>query len=92
MPSTFADYYGTAVLAVLELAGAFARVNKDIDLSYDPGSSWGLTTYQIRRGWDYLVRHLQGGCPPNQFILNGTAMWDSGALEKLREEVGSANF
>ena len=68
------------------LLDAFARANKDIDLSYDSGYVWGITTYQIRRGWDYLVRHLQGNVPPENFLLNGTALWDAGVLEELIKE------
>ena len=92
VPGISGDYYGLLVETVFKLAGAFAKANKDVDLSYDPSPTWGLTTYQIRRGWDYLVRHLQDNVPPENFILNGTAMWDAGALEKTREELGVGNI
>lgn len=85
---SYGDYFGLSFVGLSRLVGAFARANKDIDLSYDPGYAWGVTTYQIRRGWDYLVRHLQGNLPPENFVLDGTAMWDAGVLEKLREDLG----
>jgi hypothetical protein len=84
---SYGDYYGLSFAVFSRLMGAFARANKDIDLSFDPAYSWGVTTYQIRRGWDYLVRHLQSNLPPENFLLNGTAMWDAGGLEKIQEEL-----
>jgi len=89
---TYGDYYGLAPIAVFRLAGAFAKANKDIDLSFDSRYSWGPTTYQIRRGWDYLVQHLQGNFPPENFLLNGTAMWDAGLLKEMRDTIGIDNF
>ena len=88
---SYGDYYGLAIVGFSKLVGAFARANKDIDLSYDPAYSWGVTTYQIRRGWDYLVRHLQGNVPPENFVLDGIAMWDAEALKNMREELDQAD-
>ncbi|MDB9953858.1 S9 family peptidase, partial [Porticoccaceae bacterium] len=86
---SYGDYYGLSFVGFSRLVEAFARANKDIDLSYDPAYSWGVTTYQIRRGWDYLVRHLQGNVPPENFLLNGTMLWDAEVLKKIREELDS---
>ena len=82
---SYGDMYGLTFTALSRLLNAFARANKDIDLSYDPAYSWGVTTYQIRRGWDYLVRHLQGNVPPENFLLHGTAVWDAGVLGTLEK-------
>ena len=85
---TYGDFNGNVLPSALRLAGAFADANKDIDLSFDPNYAWFTTTYQIRRGWDYLVRHLLGEEPPKNYKLNGTAMWDASVLEQGRLEVG----
>lgn len=90
--STYGDFYGAAVVSMFRFAAALTRANRDFDISYDPDYAWGPTTYQIRRGWDYLVRHLLDEIPPENFLLNGTAMWDSGALKNLREDLGVSDF
>jgi len=83
------DFYGLAPIAQIILAGAFAKANKDIDLLHDPSQGWGVSTYHIRRCWDYLVRYLQGNVPPDNFVLNGTAMWDPDLLDQIRADLGA---
>ena len=82
--------YGDPFLSQIRLAGAFAAANKDIDISFDAGNAWYTTTYQIRQGWDYLVRHLQHNTPPENFKLDGTALWDTGVLSAANEEIFEA--
>jgi dipeptidyl aminopeptidase/acylaminoacyl peptidase len=81
------DAYGLLPIGQIILAGAFAKANKDIDLLHDPSQSWGVSTYHIRRCWDYLVQYLQGNVPPDNFILNGTALWDAGVLDQALENL-----
>ena len=83
------NIYGLAPIAQIILAGAFAKTNKDIDLLHDPSQGWGVSTYHIRRCWDYLVRYLQGNVPPDNFILNGTALWDPGLADQIRADLGN---
>jgi len=85
--TTAPDFYGLSPVAEIILAGAFAKANKDVDLLHDPSRGWGVSTYHIRRCWDYLVQYLQGNVPPNNFILNGTALWDPGLVEKANEDL-----
>ena len=49
---------------------ALQRANKDFDLLVEPCGGYGFTSYQLRRAWDYLVRHLQGGEPPENFRID----------------------
>ena len=85
--TTAADVYGLSAVGEIILAGAFAKANKDVDLLHDPVQGWAVSTYHIRRCWDYLVQHLQGNVPPDNFILNGTALWDAGVLEQSLENL-----
>ena len=59
--------------ATLRIVEALQRANKDFELVVEPK---GVTysNYQIRRAWDFLVRHLQGVEPPKEFRLSNT-MW-----------------
>lgn len=51
------------------LADALIKANKDLDMICEPELSNAVSSYGIRREWDYLVTHLQGGEPPKQFQL-----------------------
>jgi len=64
------------VPVVFDLAGALTAANKDYDLLFEPRAGWIGTSYLIRRGWDYLVRHLQGNTPPENFTLDGHLYFD----------------
>jgi hypothetical protein len=37
-----------------------------------PKQGHDMEDYAIRRGYDYLVRHLQNAEPPHEFKFNGT--------------------
>ena len=51
------------------LVEALQRANKDFDLLLFPNLGHFVCNYMIRRGWDYLVRHLMGVEPPKEFKL-----------------------
>ena len=60
--------------STLRLIHALQRANKDIDVVIEPNISMGISNYQLRRIWDYMVRHLQGNEPPKNFALTGTSL------------------
>lgn len=49
---------------------ALHKANKDVDVIVEPNWGYGMTSYQCRRAWDYLVRHLQGNEPPREFSMD----------------------
>ncbi len=49
---------------VFELIEALQRENKDYDLIVFPNAAHELPGYGERRGWDYLVKHLNAMEPP----------------------------
>ena len=51
------------------LVDALKKANKDFDMLCIPGLHHEPCSYTVRREWDYLVTHLQGGEPPKQFEL-----------------------
>lgn len=55
--------------ATFRLAEALQKANKDFDMLCLPNLVAEVTSYTRRRGWDYLVTHLQGIEPPHQFQL-----------------------
>ena len=61
------DYVPPA--ASLRIVEALQRANKDFDLIVEPCGGYYVTSYQLRRAWDYLVCHLQGNQPPKCFRL-----------------------
>ncbi|MCG8416032.1 MAG: S9 family peptidase, partial [Pseudomonadales bacterium] len=52
------DYEFTA--STLRIVEGLQRANMDFDLLIEPKLGHWLTNYQMRRSWDFLVRHLQG--------------------------------
>lgn len=64
-----AAYPSTATFRVIE---ALQKANKAFDMLIVPGSPAGshcCNGYMIRRGWDFLVRHLLQATPPKEFEL-----------------------
>ena len=61
------DYVPPAV--TFRVVEALQRANKDFDLIVEP--NWGYTSssYQTRRAWDFLLKHLKGVQPPTEFNL-----------------------
>ena len=51
------------------LIEALQKANKDFDLLMLPCLGHGFSAYQIRRSWDYFVRHLSGAEPVKDFRL-----------------------
>jgi dipeptidyl aminopeptidase/acylaminoacyl peptidase len=58
-----------AVGGTFRLVEALEKANKDFDMICLPNMSHQMTSYTIRREWDYLVTHLQGIEPPKEFSL-----------------------
>lgn len=56
------------------LIDALQRANKDFDMLILPNDKYPMSSYAIRRGWDYLVKHLLGVEPPIEFKLSTS--WD----------------
>ena len=48
---------------------ALQKANKDFELLLLPNLGHSYSSYQIRRTWDYLLRHLQEVEPPKEFLL-----------------------
>jgi dipeptidyl-peptidase 4 len=61
--------------ATFRVIEALHKANRDFDLLLLPNIGHAVNGYIIRRAWDYLVRHLQGVTPPNDFKL--TTAFDS---------------
>jgi hypothetical protein len=53
---------------------ALQRENKKFDMIIVPNGGFSCTNYMFRRGWDYLVTHLQGTTPPKEFNLPEVSM------------------
>jgi hypothetical protein len=54
------------------LVEALEKSNKDFDMLVLPNMGNSMTSYSTRREWDYLVTHLQGVEPPQQFKLTNS--------------------
>lgn len=54
----------------LRLVEALSKANKDVDMVVLPNMHHAYTSYTLRREWDYLVTHLQGNMPPQQFLVS----------------------
>jgi dipeptidyl aminopeptidase/acylaminoacyl peptidase len=51
---------------------ALIKANKDFDLLLIPNVAHGYgpaSQYMMRRRWDYFVRYLAGGIPPNEYEM-----------------------
>lgn len=55
--------------ATFRLVDALQKANKTFDMLCLPEMSNSMTSYTIRREWDYLVEHLYGTEPPSDFHL-----------------------
>jgi dipeptidyl aminopeptidase/acylaminoacyl peptidase len=56
----------------LLVVDALIKANKDFDLLLIPNVAHGYgpaTPYMTRRRWDYFVRYLAGGIPPNEYEM-----------------------
>jgi len=59
----------TPLVSTLRLVEALREANKDFDLLLLPHDGHQVSTYALRRTWDYIVKHLQGTDPPVSFPL-----------------------
>ncbi len=62
--------------ATFRLVEALQKANKDFDMVMLPNLGHPASSYFVRRGWDYFVRHLQGVEPPKEFKLSIPAFGD----------------
>ena len=56
----------------LLVVDALIKANKDFDLLMIPNAGHGYgsaTRYVVRRRWDYFVRYLAGGVPPEEYQM-----------------------
>ena len=53
----------------LRMIAALKEANKDYELLLMPTTGHETSSYAMRRSWDFLVEHLQGEKPPNNFAL-----------------------
>ena len=58
-----------SVAHTFRLIEALKQENKDFDMLLLPSDGYPLSSYGVRRGWDYLVKHLLGAQPPAEFEL-----------------------
>jgi len=59
------------------VAEALARANKDFDLVVFPNAGHGfgaLSSYMMRRRWDYFVKNLLGAEPPKEYQIGRPAI------------------
>ena len=55
----------------IQVVDELIKANRDFDLVIAPNRNHGLNEpYFIRRRWDYFVRHLMGGTPPDQYEIS----------------------
>ena len=55
--------------STFRMVEALQKANKDFDLLIVPHVDVLMGSYELRRAWDYFVRHLQGAEPPKEFEL-----------------------
>ena len=58
-----------SVAQTFRLIDALQQANKDFDMLLLPSDGYPMSSYGVRRGWDYLVKHLLGVEPPAEFEL-----------------------
>jgi dipeptidyl-peptidase 4 len=57
------------VANTLGVVDALIKANKDFDMLIFPDAGHGFPTYAIKRRWDYFVKHLMGGEPPEDYQM-----------------------
>ena len=75
------------VAQAFSLIDALQKANKDFDMLLLPNTAYGGSGYMVRRGWDYLVRHLLGAEPPLRFNLSSPA--EALAIRKAKTVTGN---
>ena len=60
---------GNPPACLFRVAKSLELANKDFDMHLFAQGHHGASNYQLRRSWDYLVKHLLGLEPPKEFDL-----------------------
>lgn len=68
------------------LIDALQQANKNFDMLLLPNDGYGMSSYSMRRCWDYLVTHLLGVEPPKNFKLISPTDLIAEQKEKLMAE------
>lgn len=68
------------IAGTLRLIEALRAANKDFDMLVLPNDGHSMSSYAIRRSWDYLCQHLLGVTPPREFHLTTS-------IDKMLEEM-----
>ena len=58
------------VTMTFRLVAALQKANKRFDMLLLPTIGHGLCNYAVQRSWDYMVEHLRGETPPEDFKLD----------------------
>jgi dipeptidyl aminopeptidase/acylaminoacyl peptidase len=53
----------------LKVVDALIKANKNFDMIIFPDAGHGLPSYEVRKRWDYFVRYLMGGTPPEEYEM-----------------------
>lgn len=61
--------------STFRLIEALQKANKNFDVLCLPNLNTNMSSYPLRRNWDYLVTHLQGLEPPHEFNLTTSLDW-----------------
>ena len=59
----------TALTGIFRLVDKLQEANKDFEFICMPSKGHDIHSYAERRSWDYLIQHLQGIEPPQEFQL-----------------------
>jgi dipeptidyl-peptidase 4 len=68
------------------LIDSLQQANKDFDMLVLPNDGYGMSSYSMRRCWDYLVTHLLGVEPPKNFKLVSPTDLIAAQFEKAMAE------
>jgi dipeptidyl-peptidase 4 len=79
---------------------ALIKANKDFDLLLIPNVAHGYgaaSQYMMRRRWDYFVRYLAGGIPPNEYEMKPFAavtkiLSNGPSADDPSDEYSTSNF
>jgi dipeptidyl-peptidase 4 len=77
------------VALAFSLIDALQQANKDFDMLVLPNDGYGMSSYSMRRCWDYLVTHLLGVEPPKNFKLVSPTDLIAARKEKVMIETGA---
>lgn len=69
--------------ATFRLIDALQNANKDFDMLLLTNDGHEISSYALRRTWDYLVTHLQGLEPPAFRLTTGLELAESAAAESV---------